>query len=193
MVIKNVLKKETPFEHYLFKDIFSKDELLSIYNFFEDSTGHLTETNQTGKRISSNNRFFITMAHKNIPIIQTIVSSLTTYFENLFKGFKGENLYTRIELIKDQSKFWLEPHVDIPEKKLSMMIYVNPFSLKLPGTLLYTEDLKNNIEVPFLDNTGFYFFPAHNTWHGVKPVEKGPRCAIMANVCSFETDFKLNL
>jgi hypothetical protein len=190
MIIANIQENMFPFKHYTFEKIFSKKELVQIYKLFETYTGCLSELiNTSGQRCKSNDRLYVIKDHYSIPIFKQLIDMLQTFFSSLYPK---EELYMRIELIRDNAGFWLEPHVDIPEKKLSMMIYVNQEELKdIPGTILYDKDLNEIIEVPYKNNTGFYFIPADDTWHGVQKLTKGPRMAIMANVCTFETDFKL--
>ena len=53
------------------------------------------------------------------------------------------NSYIRIEYIADRKGFWLKPHLDIPEKLMTMMLFINTYneSDKL-GTDFYDIDMK---------------------------------------------------
>ena len=53
------------------------------------------------------------------------------------------NSYIRIEYIADRKGFWLKPHLDIPEKLMTMMLFINTYdeSEKL-GTDFYDLDMK---------------------------------------------------
>lgn len=194
MNFSNIQKHDLPFEHYTFDHVFGDTDLHLIYNLFETHTAFLeNQHNTTGKRASYNNRLYLTQTEcKKIPTAKLIVDGLMDFFSGIYKSTNEQPLYLRAELLRDEKGFWLEPHVDIVEKKLSMMIYINSKeTLDIPGTILYNNNLDAVIEVPYKNNTGFYFLPDKNTWHGVSELKNGPRFSIMANVCTFETDFKL--
>lgn len=194
MNFNNIQKNILPFEHYTFDHVFEDVELDSIYKLFETHTALLeNQHNTTGKRVSYNKRLYLTQTeYKEIPTVKLIIDGLMRFFVSMYKSTNNNPLYLRVELLRDQKGFWLEPHVDIPEKKLSMMVYVNPReTLDISGTLLYNSKLEAVTEVPYKNNTGFYFLPGEDTWHGVSELKNGPRFSIMANVCTFETDFRL--
>jgi hypothetical protein len=102
--------------------------------------------------------------------------------------------YLRIELIEDREKSWLEPHVDINEKIMSFLVYLNNTDESLDiGTALYNNKQEYITTVPYIDNTGFYFYPSNDTWHGLESINiKERRRAIMVNYCTFKTEFKVN-
>lgn len=194
MKIDNVEQNKNPFIFYTFKDIFTKKEIEKIYILFEKHAIQLKETyNTTGKRSKSNNRLYLNMHHyKTIPIVKELMDTFREYFKQIFNA-SNQKLFIRTELIMDNEGFWLEPHVDIPEKKLSMMIYLNKNNDKgITGTMLYDNNLNEVFETPYENNTGFYFFPSYDTWHGVRPFKDKVRMAIMVNVTTFETEFELN-
>jgi hypothetical protein len=123
--------------------------------------------------------------------VKELIDTLREFFKETFKP-SNDKLFIRTELIMDNEGFWLEPHVDIPEKKLSMMIYLNRSNDEgIPGTTLYDNNLNEIYETPYKNNTGFYFFPSENTWHGVKTFKDKKRMALMINVTTFETEFEL--
>jgi hypothetical protein len=73
----------------------------------------------------------------------------------------------RIEYCQDVDGFWLEPHVDIPVKLFSMLIFLcdSPAGENW-GTDVYDSghNLVANADCRF--NRGFIFVPAKDTWHG---------------------------
>jgi hypothetical protein len=99
----------------------------------------------------------------------------------------------RLEVIADRRGFWLKPHVDIKEKLMSLLVYVNTVgeSEEL-GTDIYDEDLKKVKSIPYRNNLGYMFAPSHNTWHGFeqKPIRRERR-SILINYVTFPTDWKL--
>lgn len=101
--------------------------------------------------------------------------------------------YLRVEVISDREGFWLAPHKDIKEKLMSMLLYVNPYneSEKL-GTDFYDADMKLVKTMPYRDNFGYMFAPAHDTWHGLEKKDiRRERRSLLVNYVTFETDWKL--
>jgi hypothetical protein len=91
----------------------------------------------------------------------------------------------RIEYCQDTDGFWLEPHVDIPVKLFSMLVYLSDdLSLRDAGTDIYdaTPQHKTVATAPYEKNRGLIFIPAHDTWHGFskRPI-KGLRKSLIIN------------
>lgn len=112
-------------------------------------------------------------------------------------GWKNnfDDAFIRVEVIWDRPGFWLKTHCDIPEKILTMMIYVNDENLdELHGTDLYTNEDDYVTTVPYRNNTGFYFWGA-DKWHGVgkKRHEFGVRKALQINYVTFPTDWPVTV
>ena len=65
------------------------------------------------------------------------------------------NSYIRIEYISDLKGFWLKPHLDIKEKLMTMMLFINTHheSEKL-GKDFYDTEMKLVKTVPYKHNTG---------------------------------------
>ncbi|MSO84773.1 MAG: 2OG-Fe(II) oxygenase [Rhodospirillales bacterium] len=82
-------------------------------------------------------------------------------------GVKLRGSLLRIEYCQDVDGFWLEPHVDISAKLVSMLIFLcdQPAGENW-GTDIYDADRKlvANAECRF--NHGYVFVPAKDTWHG---------------------------
>lgn len=78
----------------------------------------------------------------------------------------------RIEYCQDIDGFWLEPHVDIPVKLFTMLVYLtNSPDLVDAGTDIYdaTADHSRVATAPCSWNTGLIFIPGKDTWHGFTP------------------------
>jgi hypothetical protein len=194
MKISNIICDSYPFNHYSFSDVFCENELRQI----EDIDLFNCFASLDGERASNTNRFFANHENrKTHNVIDRIVnyfsdSKTIAHFENE-SGRKIFGNYLRVEFIADNQASWLKPHVDIEEKIMSMMIYLNTTDEDPNiGTAIYDEDRKLIKTVPYLHNTGFYFYPSHNTWHGLEPIKiKTMRKAIMVNYCTFETEFRV--
>ena len=104
------------------------------------------------------------------------------------------NSYIRIEYIADRKGFWLKPHLDIKEKLMTMMLFINTYdeSEKL-GTDFYDIDMKLVKTVPYKHNTGYFFASGNNTWHGLEKKEiKIERRCMQINYVTFPTSWPIN-
>lgn len=78
----------------------------------------------------------------------------------------------RIEYCQDVDGFWLEPHVDIPVKLFTMLVYLaDSPELYDAGTDIYDASPEHNLvaTAPCAWNTGLIFIPGKDTWHGFTP------------------------
>jgi len=104
------------------------------------------------------------------------------------------NSFIRIEYISDRKGFWLKPHLDIKEKLMTMMLFINPYdeSEKL-GTDFYDTDMKLVKTVPYRHNTGYFYASRNNTWHGLEKKEiKIERRCMQINYVTFPTSWPIN-
>lgn len=183
-----------PFTHYIVKRVFCEKELSEIQKI--DLKLHSEKLD--GERSSNQNRFFITQSNINDNFV---FKRIIDYFKrdsviSMFEKESGRTIkgnYLRVEFLEDKESSWLEPHRDIEEKLLSLIIYLNDSNeSEENGTSLYDENKEKVKTVPFINNSGFYFFAGTNTWHGLEPVKiKKSRKAVMINYCTFETEFNL--
>tara|TARA_R110002153_G_C13320412_1_gene497036 strand:+ start:143 stop:730 length:588 start_codon:yes stop_codon:yes gene_type:complete len=195
MKFRNKQCSSNPFQHYTFTDFFCDKELADIENIkIDDHSSSLD-----GERASNGNRFFV---NKDNMWSSSALNRIVDFFLrdetiNMFESesnLKIRGNYLRIELIEDKEKSWLEPHVDINEKIMSFLVYLNTTDESPDiGTALYNNKKEYITTVPFINNTGFYFYPSNNTWHGLESINiKERRRAIMVNYCTFKTEFKVN-
>ena len=98
----------------------------------------------------------------------------------------GTNL--RIEYAQDSAGFWLEPHTDIGVKALTMFIYLDDGDEDRDwGTDLYSDRHTPTKRLPFVDNTGVFFIPGDETWHGFLPRRiDGVRRSLIVNFVTSE-------
>ena len=191
---RNKTTNFSPFTHYIVKDVFCEKELSEIRKLNLE----LHSEKLNGERASNQNRFFITQSNINDNFI---FERIVNYFsrDSVIDMFEKESEctikgnYLRVEFLEDKQSSWLEPHCDIEEKLLSLIIYLNDTNeTEDNGTSLYDKNLKKVSTVPFIDNSGFYFFAGKNTWHGLDPVKiKKSRKAVMVNYCTFKTEFSI--
>jgi hypothetical protein len=91
----------------------------------------------------------------------------------------------RIEYCQDIDGFWLEPHVDIPVKLFTMLVYLTDApELHDAGTDIYDDSPQHELvtSAPYEWNAGLIFIPGTNTWHGFRkrPI-RGVRKSIIIN------------
>jgi|MGYP001141656825 hypothetical protein len=195
MKFRNKQCSINPFQHYIFTDFFCDKELADIENIkIDDHSASLD-----GERASNGNRFFV---NKENMWSSSALNRIVDFFLrdetiNMFESESNVKIrgnYLRIELIEDKEKSWLEPHVDINEKIMSFLVYLNTTDESPDiGTALYNNKKEYITTVPFINNTGFYFYPSNDTWHGLESINiKERRRAIMVNYCTFKTEFKVN-
>lgn len=78
----------------------------------------------------------------------------------------------RIEYCQDVDGFWLEPHRDIPVKRLTLLIHLSDDPrLADAGTDLYAAgpDHAPAGRSPYGPGRGLIFIPGADTWHGFTP------------------------
>lgn len=191
MNISNVKRYCQPFTYYTFINFFDENDLHNIKNIKLESEQNVL----IGKRSTSKVRKFL--SYDGIEIEKDVLnffkeSNTIKFFENV-GNVKIKDSYLRIELVCDLDGSWLEPHVDIKEKLMSLLIYINDSNEDVNlGTDLYDGHMKRIKTVPYIDNTGFFFYPSEYTWHGLEPKKiKTHRKALMVNYVTFETDIKV--
>ena len=188
---------KVPYKHFILKNCFQNETLREINKIID--TLHVN-CNNKGKREDNTKRYFV---DKNNIIFQGAlyksVQQLTSkdaveFFEKLIGNTVSfKDCFLRMEIILDTSDFWLEKHTDIVEKKMSLIIYLNDNNEPLEnGTDVYDESGNFVKSIPFEHNTGFLFYPSHDTWHGL---EKGKqirkRKCVLINYVTFQTDWKI--
>lgn len=117
-----------------------------------------------GQRVG-NQRLFITDKHADTyPHLHSLYRSLYNgSFKEFFEYYTGQDytgLFPRLEVISDVGPFYLEPHHDHLEKRLTAIVYTD-YQKLYPGT-----ELSNGYRVEAQDNRCFFFVPATNTLHG---------------------------
>ena len=80
------------------------------------------------------------------------------FFES-YTGLDYAGLYPRVEVISDVGDFYLEPHCDLPEKRLTALVYTD-YEKLYPGT-----GLGNGTRVESQNNRCFFFVPSNTSLH----------------------------
>lgn len=148
----------TPWTHWIADNFLSAECLAEL-----KSVGHTREQIIYGKRVGNNRLFIDNNVADQYPELYKLYQSLHSgFYKEFFEHYTGlsyTSLYPRLEVISDLGDFYLEPHCDLPEKKLTALIYTN-YEKLYPGT-----GLGNGTRVESQDNRCFFFVPSNKSLH----------------------------
>jgi hypothetical protein len=189
-----------PFSHWVFKDFLSDDFCRKIFNYLSIEP---TQIVYDGTRAGDN---YSTAYNQNRVFLTNAIVAQYSFLEELLTAMSSEEMvkqistlfstnltdcFLRIEYIEDKNGFYLKPHQDISEKKLTIFVYLGD-ALQEWGTDFYDGGKKWVKTIPFVHNTGYIFVPGRDTWHGFEKKKiEGKRKALLINYVSFPTDWKL--
>jgi hypothetical protein len=164
-----------PWTYWMADDFLDSETLLEVKNI-----KHVLPQQNHGTRLNSN-RLFVNDTNKNLyPHLHSLFQSLICgYYRNFFEQvtkYDFSNLFPRLEVISDIGAFYLEPHHDLLEKKLSAIVYTDLHQ----GTTIY-DDVAIHHVVESKNNRCMFFIPAPNTMHGYPYtfLHKVRRCLII--------------
>jgi hypothetical protein len=154
----HTIKHIEPWLHWTAENFLSSDCLAEL-----KAVDHSRHQQTDGKRVGGN-RIFIDHDNKDqFPHLYGLWQSLHNgsmkeYFEQ-HTGINYTDLHPRIEVISDIGDFYLEPHHDLLEKRLTALVYTDHERL-WPGT-----QLSDSYRVEAKDNLCMFFVPSTDTWH----------------------------
>lgn len=207
MSLRQALQQSTtrfdrPFLHYLIERPLTEAMLGEVCGAFIPDVPRVYDGTRAGDAQgtakNANTRCYVTRDNcQQFPALTQLVEELLSretiecIEHQLERAMDGCCL--RMEVICDRQGFWLEPHKDIQEKRMSMLLYANPYGeSETLGTDLYDMDLRLVKTMPYRHNVGYMFAPAHNTWHGLEKKEiRRERRSLLINYVTFETCWKL--
>ena len=122
-------------------------------------------------------------------LVDALLSDEVINIVNSKFGVETKDLYLRVEYINDFDGFFLEPHKDIVEKHLSLLLYLGDGPEHM-GTDFYDKDLNVVKTAKFGHNRGYIFLRGDDTWHGLEPKPiPDRRCSLLINYVTFKTDW----
>jgi hypothetical protein len=147
-----------PWTHWLADDFLSAACLAEV-----KSIRHTVSQTVPGKRRDSARLFVDDSVADQYPELHALYRSLHAgayrdFFES-HTGISYQGMYPRMEVISDIGDFYLEPHCDLPEKRLTALVYTDHERL-WPGT-----GLGNGQRVESRDNRCFFFVPGDHSLH----------------------------
>lgn len=168
---RNATVKTKPYTHWLFENALPLQMCKDIISLPIKPAG---EYDTHGKRDSHNElrRFLSPEIQKEYDVFtdlagvfqnREVIQSLETLCHVSFSGS-----YLRIEYCQDKNGFWLEPHMDIKEKLITIQIYLNTSAdADTLGTDIYNADKSHFGTAPSRINQGMIFVPKEpNSFHG---------------------------
>lgn len=147
--------------YWKLSDVFNA-ELLAVL----DSAFNNIESNDvfSGKRDTNSYRSFV--SHNNMPQMLLFDTPHVRQFFTSITGADCMNGALRIELCVDGQGFFLDNHIDIPEKIITMQTYIGDGDYEW-GTDIFN-DQEYSHTVPFKHNTGWVSAHQNNVVHGVR-------------------------
>jgi hypothetical protein len=153
------VKYQLPWQHWTVDDFLSQqclDELKSVPVKVQQQV--------PGRRVGSERLFITDDNQGSYPHLHDLWKSLhqgavRDYFE-YHTGQDYKNLFPRVEVLSDWGDFYLSPHHDHLEKRLTAMVYTDHEKL-YPGT-----ELVDGYRVESKNNRCFFFVPNVDTIHG---------------------------
>ncbi|HEU5047773.1 MAG TPA: hypothetical protein VFT64_08020 [Rickettsiales bacterium] len=167
----NAEKKTVPYTYWLFEGALPTELCKQVIALPIQAAG---EYDTQGKRDSHNElrRFFSPQMQAEYGTMKQVADifqnrDVIRSIEQLC-GISCAGSYLRIEYCQDKNGFWLEPHMDIKEKLVTIQIYLNTGEdAQTLGTDIYNADKSHFGRAPSFMNQGMIFVPKEpNSYHG---------------------------
>ena len=170
---------KTPQEWFHIHKCFTDESANRILDYFPDPV----DMPITGKRDGANDFRLFVSKQKTPELAEFFAEFDTAETRKMFTDMTGVDCVTghlRIELCQDGAGFYLDTHVDIPEKLITLQIYLDEGD-RAWGTTLFTEDDVYRT-VPFEHNSGWMSHKNTPLLHGVREnVVDGIRKSVIIN------------
>lgn len=182
-MIKRFTKYSEPGDWYHITHMFADDTCDRI----SDLWPQLSTENTQGRRAAANSqRFFV--KNDGSELSEIFSKFEHTGVRQYFSDLTGVSCYEgklRVELCQDSPGFYLEPHIDIPEKLITLQFYIGQGE-RYWGTSIYDKKhgliLEKYKTVPYEHNTGWMSYCNAKVVHGVEPhVVDGIRKSVIIN------------
>lgn len=178
-MLKRYTEYHMPGHWFLVEEAFDTKTIDKIAGLFPKESS-ITEFD--GRRAASNEfRQFITHDDDVDKIFAPLdTPGARSYFTNL-TGVDCTNGKLRIELCVDAPGFYLNNHIDIPEKLITLLVYVGE-GPRYWGTSIFDENNEYIRTVPFAHNAGWLTHKDADIIHGVREnVIDGNRKSVIIN------------
>ena len=181
----------SPFDYWMFEDMLPAEVVGQIAALpFAPPPG----SGFNGRRETNNSaRSYFSPANQSLnpAVRRTVELFADPVVVDSFSRLTGADLSRgrlRIEYCQDVDGFWLEPHVDIPAKLMTLLVYLSDDPrLADAGTDVYDASPEHRpvARSPYRPGAGLLFVPGKDTWHGFTPRPiAGVRKSIIVNYVS---------
>jgi len=186
---------EDPFFYCRFKDMLTDECVAQLLKL--PVVGSQVETGFDGKREYNNSKriFLSKLNQKEFPVVSDIIEVFDSkWVRTAISDIHGTDIMKnslRIEYCIDTTGFWLQPHLDIKEKLVTMQIYLSDkdeVSIEHWGTDLYIGPETYRYTIPFRSNSGYLFFPGKDTWHGLEKGKISNNCVRRSLIINYVSD-----
>ena len=147
-----------PWQHWIADNFLSAECLIEV-----KSIKHSEQQIIHGKRVGNSRLFIDHNVADQYPelykLYQSLHSGLYKDFFERYTGISYTGLYPRLEVISDLGDFYLEPHYDLPQKRLTALVYTD-YEKLYPGT-----GFGDGTRVESRDNRCFFFVPSNQSLH----------------------------
>ena len=171
-------KDTTPHNWWAVENVFTKKQITALLKEFPEEA----KLEYSGKR-DANNAFrkFVTRNTKAGSIFKDWDTNQFKLHLSDVTGVDMREGKLRVELCMDGPGFWLETHADIPEKLMTLQVYLGKGETDW-GTVIYSQPESVYRSLPFKENTGWLSVIGEPVLHGV-PKEKvdGWRKSVIIN------------
>lgn len=180
-MLKRYQEYNMPGHWFLIEEAFDQELMDNIKNLFPSEP---TITEFDGRRAAANEfRQFITRDknHETAVLFEFLnTDEAREYFTNL-TGVDCSQGKLRIELCQDGPGFYLNNHIDIPEKLITLLVYVGEGE-RYWGTSIFNDNNEYIRTVPFAHNAGWLTHKNADIIHGVREnVIDGFRKSVIIN------------
>ena len=207
----NIVKKTSPWRHFLFEKMFNNiDEIVELSNIFLPSSKDIIadpkryNLKRQASLISDNNHsceldIDPCITESNITAKKLVEYFLTdgkNWLEKIGSLSLLKSTFLRVQLVRDVNGYYIEPHTDKSNKKVTIICHLNDTANT--GTQFLDRNLKICHRSGSLKNNGLLFFPNYapyvKTYHAMidTPIAEDSRDVLMVNYYSSKdvtTDF----
>lgn len=127
-----------------------------------------------GKRDQAQKRYFI----DNYSMYKHWFYDLDQKLRSYFSEYIADSDQLRVELCCDAPGMWIDPHFDIPEKALTMQIYLGEPN---QSTVLLFGDEEIPLTVPWHHNGGYILLRNYPVKHYLPKVPRSMRHSVIIN------------
>jgi len=184
-IIECSTKCSDPWTHYEVNNFFTEEYMDKLHSVIEqlDYTDCDTEKNRYEFMYSRTN-------YKKHDFVKDFIDQFRSDGADIIKQMSPvdlSNKLLRISLWKDTPGYTLRVHTDATYKLFTLQVYLPVIKNESMGTRFYDNHKREIKTRPYIENTGYFFFPDPQTgqstlWHGFPEPFNDLRMSFMINI-----------